>query len=659
MSATKQNAQASLTLVLLGVAFVAAIMASNALLGGFRVDLTENRLYTLSEGTESLLENIEEPINLYYFFSDRGTADIQFLRSYATRVREMLEEFEAAADGMINLQIIDPLPFSEEEDRAAQFGLQNLSLGSLGDSIYFGLAGTNSVGDEAVIDVFEPSEEASLEYDLARLVYSLASPDKNVVGLLSGVPMTGGFDPQTQQPRQPWMINQQARQLFEVRNLDNDLEQIDADIDLLWIVHPTDLAPRTLYAIDQFILGGGRALVFVDPFAEVAAAAGPMPGMPGAAAAATSSSLAPLFEAWGLDYDDNRVVVDNVNALSVSTGSLGGRPVRHIGLLGLDATQISAEDVVTAGLSSINLGTSGALQLAEGARIALRPLLTSSTESTTYPASRFQFLPDPGELLDDFTPDPQRYVLAARIEGPIETAYPDGAPAEAEESEAEDSSDESGATDDDAGESVDDENDAANADGAASHLSSSEQANVVVVADVDILSDRLWVQMQRSLFGQQLATAFANNGDFVTNLIANLAGSADLIGLQSRASFARPFDTVEALRREADARFRATEQQLQAELAETERRLGELQAAREDSSSLLMSPEQQAEIERFQAEQLRIRRELRAVQRDLDASIEQLGTWLKIINIGAVPFALTLFALLVAFLRSKRRGAST
>jgi len=628
-----------MTLVLLGVGFIAAVMASNALLSGMRLDLTENRLYTLSEGTRSLLGNIEEPINLYFFFSDRGTGDIQFLRSYSVRVREMLEEFEVAARGALNLQVIDPLPFSEDEDRAAQFGLQNLTPGGLGDSIYFGLAATNSVGDEAIIEVFEPSKEASLEYDLARLIYSLATPDKNVVGLLTALPMNGGFDPQTQQPTQPWVINQQARQLFEIRNLSASVKTIDADISLLWIVHPTDLDEQTLYAIDQFILGGGRALVFVDPQAEVAASS-PMPGMPGMPpGGATSSTLEPLFSAWGLEFTPQQVVVDNINALSVASGGLGARPVRHIALLGLEAPGIDSDDVITAGLSSVNLGTAGSLRTRDDAEIKLIPLLTSSAESNTYGVERFQFLPDPSSLLDDFNPSAEQYVLAARVEGPLVTAFPDGPPSPAE---------------DDAPAST-----ASVAPDTANHLAATDNANLIVVADVDILSDRLWVQMQRSLFGQQLATAFANNGDFVTNAIANLAGSTDLIGLRSRASFARPFDTVEALRRDADARFRATEQQLQAELAETERRLGELQTARADTNSLLMSPEQQAELRRFQDEQVRIRRELRAVQRDLDSSIERLGITLKIINIAAVPLALTGLALLVVFIRQRRRGART
>ena len=229
MESSQRQRTASATLALLAVAFVAAVMASNALLSGLRLDLTENQLYTLSPGTEAFLEGLEEPINLYFFFSDQGASEIQYLRGYATRVREMLEEFTVAARGQLNLQVIDPPPFSEEEDRAAQYGLQNINLGTLGDSLYFGLAATNAVGDEAIVDVFDPSKEASLEYDLARLIYSLANPEKTVVGLLSGVSMSGGFDPQTQQPTPPWFISQQARQLFDVRNLPSSIDAVDDD----------------------------------------------------------------------------------------------------------------------------------------------------------------------------------------------------------------------------------------------------------------------------------------------------------------------------------------------------------------------------------------------------------------------------------------------
>jgi ABC-type uncharacterized transport system involved in gliding motility auxiliary subunit len=305
--------------------------------------------------------------------------------------------------------------------------------------------------------------------------------------------------------------------------------------------------------------------------------------------------------------------------------------VRHIGLIGLDAEAMSQEDVISSGLGSVNLGLAGYFTLADGAATKLSALLTSSDEAATLPAARFQFLPDPGELLNDFKPTGTKYVLAARLEGPIKTAFPDGVPS-APDREA----------------PIDETL-------KAQHLQSAESASLVLVGDVDMLSDRLWVQVQNFL-GQRLVTAFANNGDFVINALDNLAGSADLIGLRSRATYTRPFTTVEELRREADARFRATEQQLQAELAETERKLGELQSARNDTSSLLMSPEQQQEVQRFLDEQVRIRQELRAVRRDLDRSIDDLGTALKIVNTAVVPLLLTVLALLAIFVKRRRKA---
>ena len=620
MSGTRRKSFALGSLAVLLLGFIAAVIASNTLLGGFRLDLTENRLYTLSEGTRSLLSNLSEPINLYYFFSEQSSEDIQILRDYSSRVREMLGELVAESEGMLRLQTIDPQPFSEAEDRAARFGLTDLALGTAGDSIYFGLAATNLIGDEAVIELFDPDEEASLEYDLARLIYSLATPDKPVVGLISGVPISGGFDPQTQGVRQPWIIDQHIRQLFDVRTLPAGAEVIDEDVSLLWIVHPVDLPEATLYAIDQFVLGGGRALIFVDPLAEVAGSD------PATAGAATGSDLGRLFDAWGIEFDATRVVADNRYALSVSSG---GRAVRHIGVLGLDAEAMAQDEIVSAGLADINLSTAGSLGLAEGAEVTFVALLQSSTDSGLMPAAQFQFLADPVALLDSFAPDSEAHVLAARIEGALDTAYPAGPPVSGGEEPAPPPPE--------------------------GHLASSDESNLIVVADVDILSDRLWVTMQRSIFGQQLASPIANNHDFVANAIANLAGSADLIGLKSRQTYDRPFDRVQALRRDADVRFRATEQRLEAELAETERRLGELQSAREDGGSLLMTEEQQAELERFRQEQLRIREELRAVQRQLDQSIEGLGTALKLINIVVIPLGLALAAFAAYLLRRPRK----
>ena len=637
MSANRQRNLGTLSLVLLALVFVAAVTANNSLLTGLRIDLTDDNLYTVSPGTRNVLASIVEPINVYLFFSDSETADIAPLRNYANRVREMLEELESAGGGNLVLHVIDPVPFSEDEDRAAQFGLQPITLG-LGQSLYFGLAATNSVGDEEVIEIFNPDRERFLEYELARLIYSLARPDRVVVGVHAGVSMTAGFDPQTQRVTEPWVVYSQAGQLFEMRSLPPGFTEIEEDVGVLWLVHPRSLEDDTLYAIDQFVMGGGRALIFVDPFAEVDMAAAMDPA---AMAAGSASDLEPLLSGWGVEFSTGEVVADNQYALSVTTG-LSMRPVRHLGLLGLDATAIDPEDVITDGLYNINVGTAGHFSVAEGSTAALQPLLSSSSNAETLPAIQMQMLTDPEALLDDFAPSGESYILAARLTGPLNSAFPDGPPAEALPDADGDLAEDSDGTVDGLPEGTD-----------GAHLASTDSANVILVGDVDILSDRLWVQQQNFL-GQTLATAFANNGDFLINALDNLSGSADLIGIRARGTYSRPFTRVQALRRQADAQFRQTEQRLQAELTETESRLSELQDARTDQGSLLMSDEQQAEIQRFLDEQVRIRQELRGVQRNLDRSIERLGTVLQFINIGLVPLLLTAVALSAVFVRRRR-----
>ena len=633
MSTQTQRKIGTASLVLLGLVFIAAVTANNALLSGLRFDLTENNLYTVSPGTRALLSNIEEPINLYYFFSDTETSDITPLRNFATRVRELLEELDAVAGENLNLNIIDPVPFSEDEDRAAQFGLQPINLG-LGQAIYFGLVGTNSVGEEEIISIFNPDRERFLEYEIARMVYSLARPEKVVVGLLAGVPMTPGFDPQMQRPTEPWVIYTQAEQLFEVRTLSSSLTNIEEELDVLWLVHPKGLGLETLYAIDQFILRGGRALIFLDPFAEIDMLNSG--GDPAAMAAGSSSNLDPLLAAWGIGFTDTEVVADNQLALSISTGA-GLRPIRHLGLLGLNSAAMDNDDVITDGLSTLNLGSTGHFTLLDGSTAEIEPLLTSSLDAALLPAIQVQMLSDPEMLQDGFVPTGESYILAARITGQLTTAFPDGQPQDI-------------IPDSEVDASIPEPSPASN-----NHTNSIENANVILVGDVDFLSDRLWVQRQNFL-GQQLTTAFASNGDFVINSLDNLSGSAELIGIRARGTYSRPFTRVEALRRDADAQFRQTEQLLQAELTETETRLAELQAARTDEGALLASPEQQAEVQRFLDQQVRIRQDLRAVQRNLDQDIERLGVILQAINIVVVPLLLTLFALGTVALRRKRTG---
>ena len=615
------------------LAFVASVIVSNELFRGWRIDFTENSLYTLSDGTKRIVGNIDEPINLYFFYSDQATAGIPSLRTYADRVREMLEEFEGQADGNIRLSIIDPLPFSEDEDRAAQFGLQGVQLGVTPDPVYFGLAGTNSVDVEEIIPFFQPDKEAFLEYDVAKLVSTLANPERVVIGLVSGVSMTGGFDPMTQRMSQPWVAYEQTSQLFEVRDLGTSFSSIDDDIGVLWIVQPKGLSLETQYAIDQFVLAGGRAMIFVDPLADVdpAQAEGMPQGMP---PLGQGSDLPLLFEAWGVDFSSDEVVADAQLALPL-TAAGSGRPVRHYGYLGVSAEWMSDADIVTGDLNVINLATTGHFGVLEGGAAELEPLLSSSGSSMVMPATRLSYVPDPSVLQDGFVPSGEQKVIAARVTGILPSAFPNGRPR----------SEVSSAPGDDS----------AVAD--AGHLTeSSVPANLIVVGDVDMLDNQLWVQVQ-SFFGQRIANAFASNGAFVANALESLAGSSDLIAVRSRASFTRPFSRVDALRASAEAEFRETESRLQSELADTERRLLELQSSREDSANLLLSPEQQAEIDRFIDQRANIRRELRSVQRNLDADIERLGTSLKIINIGLVPVLLTAFVLFAVWRRNRSQSA--
>jgi ABC-type uncharacterized transport system involved in gliding motility auxiliary subunit len=624
MTTRSKKSMSSTGLIVLALLFLAMTVLNNTLFRGVRLDLTDNKLFTISDGTENILDNIEEPINLYFFFSDRATDSVPYLRTYARRVRELLEEFSERANGNIRLTEIDPIPFSEEEDRATGFELQAVSLGGTGDPIYFGLAATNAVDDLEVIKFFQPDREAFLEYDLAKLINTLATSDKRVVGLLSELPVIGGYDPATGRPLTAWAVVTQLQQLFEVRNLDVAITTVDESVDLLVVVHPKSLSDQTLYAIDQFVMRGGKLLTFVDPISDA-----DVPMDPTLASAALfadrSSNLERLFNSWGFSANPEDVVLDQVNALTVNTG-LGQPPTRHLAMLGIGVDGLARDDVVTADLDSVNMGSAGHITLNEGSTLDFVPLITSSDESGLMPASELRFLPDPTKLQNDFTATGEVYTLAARISGPLETAFPEGPPGEASEDEP-----------------------------LPEHVAASDgPANIIVVADTDTLSDRMWVQVQ-NFFGQRIQTAFADNGAMTLNAVENMTGSSDLIGVRSRGNFSRPFDRVEELRREADAAYLAEERSLQSELEATEKRLNDLQSAKSDENVAIITPEQRAELLRFQAERLNIRKALREVRHDLDMSIENLGTRLKIINIALVPALLSILALVFVFIRSRRR----
>ena len=602
-------------LVVLAVLFVAAVLLSGLLLRGARLDLTQNRLYTLSDGTKHIIDGIDEPIHLYFFYSQTTARAVPGLDTYATRVRELLEEIAARSHGKVILETIDPLPFSEAEDRAAGYGLTAVPVGAGGDSLYFGLAGTNATDGQVSIPIFQPDKETFLEYDVAKLMSSLATEKRPVVGILSSLDMGPGFDAQTRSVRNGWVIDDQLRQLFDVRKVDPGIGMIDDAIDLLVLVHPKNLSDDALYAVDQFVLRGGHVMVFVDPDAEAEAVA-PDTDPSTAMMQSRASDLPTLFKAWGVHYDPSRVVLDANLALHTQS-SADARPERHLAVLGLRQPNMNQDDVISAQLESVNLSTSGYFELAEGATTKMESLAQSSDNASTVASDRLRFLPDPSSLFNDFTPTGTRYVLAARLTGPVKSAFPEH-----------------------------------KEDG---HLAESKgDVNIVLFADTDMLNDRLWVQVQ-NFFGQRIYNAFANNGDFVINAVDNLIGSSDLIAVRTRATSARPFTTVETLKRQADDRFRSKEQELQAELTQTEQKLQELESSKGEGSEAILSDEQRAEIERFRSEKLRVRKELRQVRRQLDADIETLGAKLKFINIIGVPLLVTLVAIGFAWWRGRQR----
>jgi ABC-type uncharacterized transport system involved in gliding motility auxiliary subunit len=606
-------------LLAVAIAFFIAISLSSNLLSGLRIDLTDDKLYTLSDGTREILSSIEEPVNIYFFFSRQASEDLPYLRTYGTRVEELLEEFQENSNGKLNITVIDPQPFSDEEERATGFGIEGVSLNIGAEAIYLGLAGTNSIGDEEIIPVFDPNKEEFLEYDLTKLIYNLANPTKPVIGILSDLQVMGGFDPMTRQSAPRWAFLSQLDPVAEIRELPQSVTRIDPDVAVLMVIHPKNLGEATLYAIDQFIVGGGRAMIFVDPWSEAdntqQAPGSPMPPSRG-------SSLNRLFEPWGIRVPDNEVIGDDLYALQIAGPN--GQPIRHLALIGVREDGFDRDDVITANLESVNMGFVGHIVRDDESSVVVSPLLSSSEISAPLATEVLGMSQDPTVLRAGFNPTGEHYTLAARVTGAINSAFAAPPPG---------------------------------ADTTEAHIAASaEPVSMIIVADTDILTDTFWVQTQNFL-GQQVATAFANNGALVANGFDNLRGSNALIGIRGRPSFSRPFTRVEALQRKAEEDYRIREQQLQQQLVDTETRLSQLEI-NSDGNNLILSDEMQAELDRFRDERASIRKQLRQVQRELNQDIERLGLTVKAINIALVPVILTLIAIGGLLWRRPRNGAN-
>ncbi|HIA58550.1 MAG TPA: ABC transporter [Gammaproteobacteria bacterium] len=658
-------------LVVIAVALVFAV-AIISLLPGWRIDLTEDNLYSLSDGTRNIVASLEHPIELMFFYSDSAIEDLPQIRSYGTRVQELLREIVIASNGRLSMSVIDPEPFSEDEDLATQYGVQAVPVTQGGEAIYFGLVVIQTDADgggPVVVPVLEtmplirPDQEQFLEYEFLKLITRVGNPDLPVVGLLTELDIDGGFNPIMGQATPPWMVMDFIRQLYEVRRVDIAADDIDVDIDLLMIVHPQDLSQQMLYAIDQHVMRGGKTMVFLDPSADSMVTRSPQGNL---IPAGMSSDLPGLLAAWGIAYASDKVLTDSDLALRVRMGQ-NQQPEAHLGMLGVHRENLAGDDIITNRLEAINFSSTGAIASAENANTVFEPLIQSSTNAMLMDAGFLEDVSDPSILFDEFVSAQQSFVIAARVSGVIDSAFPDGRPVveeadveAVEETDVEDSevdeSDSAEATEADASTGVDEDPGAEREESpVAEHIASSNgEVNIVIFADTDMLSDRLWVQVAQFL-GQRIPQPFANNGDIVINTLDNLSGSADLVSIRSRGTYSRPFTRVLNLQRKADDRLRIEESELLDRLTETEAALAELNQTKDGQLIGQITPEIQAEIDQFNAELLDTRRRLRDVQFQLSEDIEQLGSRLKAINTGLIPILLTLLLLGASYLRAQGR----
>ncbi len=621
------------------VLFFTVNVLSHVAFRSARVDLTEQRLYTLTEGSRNILQGLDEPVTLRLYLSKKLAVELPGIQGYTNRVLELVQEYEQAAGGNLILHVIDPEPFSEEEDRAVGYGLRGVPLDAGNTQFYFGLVGTNATDDRELIPFFQQSREEFLEYDLTKLVYRLGNPKQKVVGLLSTLPVDGGPQMPFSQAlggSAPWMIMDSIRELMEVKVLDKAVTDIPEDVDVLMVVHPKQLGEPTLYAIDQFVLRGGRAVVFVDPHSEADRVL-PNPQNPMGMQAPRNSDLGRVFDAWGIELVDGKVVGDlplakKVNFQKQSRMMVADYPV----WIDLTPRQLNAEDVVTAKLPNLTMASAGILRKKEDSETEWTPLMETDDQAMQIDAARLRMMPDVEGLLRDYRPEGETLVLAARLTGKVKTAFPDGRP------EAADSEEPGNPGDDKASKQP-------------PHLAeSADPINVIVVADTDMLQDRFWVQVQNFL-GQRIGIPTSANNDFVTNALDNLTGSHDLISVRNRGSFSRPFTLVRAIQQEAEMQFRQKEQALQQRLKETERKIQELQRTKEDQTTVILSAEQEAALDGFRQELVATRKELRNVQHELQKNIESLENVVKFLNIGLMPLVIAVGGVVFSAYTIRRR----
>ena len=629
--------------IVLGVIILLAVnlIASSALRDA-RFDLTQDRLFTISDGTRKALRAIDEPIDIKVYFSKKlGEAAPTYAKSFE-RVRTMLDQYRGISGGKLRVTFLEPEPFSDAEDKAVAAGLKGVRLNQEGEMGYFGILGSNSTDTEASLPFLAAERERFLEYDVTKMIVTLANQAKSTIGLITTIPIEGspGMPMMGQPGTQPLLMLQQIREFFEVKSLPKDVKEIPSDVGVLMLVQPDGLSAETAYAIDQFALAGGKVLALVDPATETQRQGNPMMMM--AQAPPDFAEFGKLLKAWGVDFDASKVAGDISRARRVQ---FGGGPrssvTEYVLWLGLDRRNLDERDPLAANIERLNFASMGILSKAADAKTEFTPLVRTTLEAMEIPTESVSLMPDAVGLLRGYKRGGKALTLAARVSGEAKTAFPGGRPAVAPEPKKEGE-----AAKADAPPAVDKK-----ADATAKPQVADGKVNVVIIADTDFMQDQFWVDI-REFLGQQVAVPNSHNGAFVLAALENLSGTDALISLRARGVTDRPFELVDDLRRDSEQRFRNKEQELTARLREVQAKLASLEKEGTGDSINLTDQERQ-EIEKFRADMLSVRRDLREVKRELRKDIDRLDGVLKFTNVAAMPLLIGLAGIAWAYRRRR------
>lgn len=664
MNLNSKEGTAGIT-ALLVIAIVAAV---NFLVGGlglfnFRVDLTEHKLYTLSDGTRNILERInpDKPVTIRYYVTTEDRVMPPILKSHARTIQDLLLEFQKAAPGKVILEKLIPNPNTEDEDRAREDDLQGMQVNAEGDNIYLGLA-IQSAAQKEVLPFLNPNEETALEYNVARAIQKVAKSSKTVLGVMSAMPIMGSpmFPFQRQRGQEPWILIQRLRMDYEVREIPMSTDTIDADINTLLVIHPADITETAEYAIDQYLLKGGKVIAMVDPQSLIAQAysgqPNPMTGQPGGVIN-TASDLPNLFKAWGVSYDKSLVVAD-VNYRTMMQGRQNPVALR------LPKEAINKDERITADLQSLMLMSAGALEAESKDGLTATVLAHSSEASEKIDTTEAEKLRR--ESLTNFSPSGQRQPLVVMLSGKFKTAFPGGKP------KAPADSPETGGAEEDAGapkaeaqaaakqeeapakkeeakaEVAAPKQEASQDDGTIKESSNSE-GMVILFADADMLYDAFCVQ-QDPMTGGLVATN--SNLPLMLNAVEVLSGGGDLLKVRSRASTQRPFTKMDELRENVEKDFRPKLKSLQSDLDSIAQQMGPL---RVKDGGIIADPAQQKKIEELMRKQSDINREIREIKKTQNKQIAFTESIITLLNVLAVPLLVVAVGLILAI----RRRVST